>query len=116
MVIPPTTVTVQVLVQVQSPSHIAVTVVLVLAVDIQPASRTPVEDSVQMPRLEAIVELVVSIAIVREFSVFSTDPPGIGPSETRRSASVWPTAVKLGGPASRSVAVPPDGMEAEWLV
>jgi hypothetical protein len=37
--------------QVEPPGHVAVTVMLVLAMEIQLARRRPVEHSVEMPRL-----------------------------------------------------------------
>lgn len=84
------------------------TLVLVLALEIQPTGRTAVEYAIQVPGSKAILELVMAIAIVGDPAVVDTNPCGVDPAETGRPATVRATAVNLRRTVGSRVTVPRD--------
>jgi hypothetical protein len=115
MMSPPPTVTMQVPVQVQPPGHVTPMMVLVLATEIQLAGRRAVENAVQVPPLEVVMELVMTIAILGNLPVIRADPCRIGPSETW-SATVRSTTVQLRRTVGGGLAVSSDRMERQRFV
>lgn len=92
------------------------TVVLVLAVEVQLPSRAATEDPIQVPGPEVIVELVMAMAILGDSGEGGPDPCGIGPPETRRPTAVRSVAGNSRRTVGGRVTVASDGTKTQRFV